>query len=198
MAEKEKQLEKMTAEREKQNSRHPWLYIFSVILLIVIAVTFVGAPVVGDAVRGTTSSISFGKYGKEDIEFSQNGYFAQQREILGQQIKPESDSANWKWDMYRVWRGAFERTVVHVGILDEVKSNKTHISQEQLNKLIIENGPYQVNGEFDVELYQTSDNGDESIILDALERAVFKKGLYERSFHSVFVAVLHRGGCGVA
>ena len=146
----------MTAEREKKIGQHPWLYLFSVILLIVIAVTFVGAPVVGDAVRGTTGSISFGKYGKEDIEFSQNGYFAQQREILGQQIKPEGDSSSWKWDMYRVWRGAFERTVVHVGILDEVKSNKTHISQEQLNSLIIKHGPYQSNGEFDVELYQNT------------------------------------------
>ena len=150
MAEKEKQLEKMTNEQEKKNSRHPVLYIFSVLLLIVIAVTFVGAPVVGDAVRGTTGSISFGKYGKEDIEFSQNGYFAQQREILGQQIKPDGNSQNWKW------RGAFERTVVHVGILTEVKTNKTHISQEQLNKLIIKNGPYQNNGEFDVELYQST------------------------------------------
>ena len=37
----------------------------------------------------------------------------------------------------------------------------------------------------DVELYQTSDSGDESIIMDALERAVFKKGLYEKPFHSV-------------
>lgn len=156
MAEKEKQLEKMTNEQEKKNSRHPVLYIFSVLLLIVIAVTFVGAPVVGDAVRGTTGSISFGKYGKEDIEFSQNGYFAQQRELLGQQIKPEGDSQNWKWDMYRVWRGAFERTVVHVGILSEVESNKTYISSEQLNRLIIKHGPYQSNGEFDVELYQNT------------------------------------------
>ena len=156
MAEKEKQLEKNAIEQEKKNSRHPVLYIFSVLLLIVIAVTFVGAPVVGDAVRGTTGSISFGKYGKEDIEFSQNGYFAQQREILGQQIKPEGDSQNWKWDMYRVWRGAFERTVVHVGILSEVKTNKTHISSEQLNSLIIKHGPYQNNGEFDVEAYQST------------------------------------------
>ena len=146
----------MTNEQEKKNSRHPVLYIFSVLLLIVIAVTFVGAPVVSDAVRGSSGSISFGKYGKEDIEFSQNGYFAQQRELLGQQIKPDGNSSNWKWDMYRVWRGAFERTVVHVGILSEVESNKTYISSEQLNKLIIEHGPYQNNGEFDVEAYQNT------------------------------------------
>ena len=37
----------------------------------------------------------------------------------------------------------------------------------------------------DIELYQTSDSGDNSIIMDALERAVFKKGLYEKPFHSV-------------
>ena len=41
----------------------------------------------------------------------------------------------------------------------------------------------------DIELYQTSDSGDESIIMDALERAIFKKGLYEKPFHSVrFIA----------
>ncbi|MBR5927180.1 MAG: peptidyl-prolyl cis-trans isomerase [Spirochaetia bacterium] len=146
----------MTNEQEKKNSRHPVLYIFSVLLLIVIAVTFVGAPVVSDAVRGSSGSISFGKYGKEDIEFSQNGYFAQQRELLGQQIKPDGNSSNWKWDMYRVWRGAFERTVVHVGILSEVESNKTYISAEQLNKLIIEHGPYLNNGVFVGEAYQNT------------------------------------------
>ncbi|MBR5672066.1 MAG: peptidylprolyl isomerase, partial [Spirochaetales bacterium] len=62
----------------------------------------------------------------------------------------------WQWDMYRVWRGAFERTVVHVGILSEVNGDKTHISQEQLNRLIIKHGPYQNNGEFDVEAYQNT------------------------------------------
>ena len=155
MAVKEKPLEKMT-EQEKKNSRHPVLYIFSVLLLIIIAVTFVGAPVVGDAVRGTSGSISFGKYGKEDIEFSQSGYFAQQRELLGQQINSDGNSMNWRWDLYQVWRGAFERTVVHVGILSEVAADKTHISAEQLNKFIIKYGPYQVDGEFDVEAYQNT------------------------------------------
>jgi len=161
MAEKNKSTQKINseivAEQEKKNAKHPVLYIFSVILLIVIAVTFVGAPVVDDAVRGASSSISFGKFGDENIEYSQTGFFAQQREILANQMKSDSsDKQNWKWELYRVWRGAFERTVVHVGILSELRTNRTNISSDKINKLIIEYGPYKVDGEFDVEAYQAT------------------------------------------
>lgn len=37
----------------------------------------------------------------------------------------------------------------------------------------------------DIELYQTSESGDESLIMEALEKALFKKGLYEKPFRSV-------------
>ena len=44
----------------------------------------------------------------------------------------------------------------------------------------------------DVELYQTSQTGDESVIMEALERALFKKGLYEKPFHAVHFIVGNR------
>ena len=44
----------------------------------------------------------------------------------------------------------------------------------------------------DIELYQTSETGDENIIMDALEKAVFKKGLYEKPLHSVRFIVSNR------
>lgn len=160
--------EKLT-DQEKKNQKHPVLYIFSVILLVVIAVTFIGGPVVDDAVSGGVSSISFGSYGNDEIEFAPGNYFSQQRELLGQQVR-ETDTANWKWEMYRVWRGAFERTVVHVGMLAEVEANNTYITNDRLNTLIIENGPYQEDGEFSVEIYEnTPANQRESIRRDFKE-----------------------------
>ena len=44
----------------------------------------------------------------------------------------------------------------------------------------------------DIELYQTSDTGDENLIMEALEKAVFKKGLYEKPVHSVCYIVGNR------
>lgn len=159
MAEDEKQIqgkpEKMT-DLEKKRNRHPVIYILSVILLIVIAVTFVGAPVIDDAVTRGDNAISFGKYGDKDIEFAQGNFFSRQREIIGQQINHDQNgnSQNWKWEAYQVWRGAFERTVVHTGMLSECETNKTFITDDQLNKVIIEGGPFTVNGEFDVDAYE--------------------------------------------
>lgn len=41
----------------------------------------------------------------------------------------------------------------------------------------------------DIELYQTSETGDESLIMDALGKVVYKKGLYEKPVHSArFIA----------
>ncbi len=163
--------EKLT-EQEKKNSKHPVLYIFSVILLVVIAVTFIGGPVVDDAVSGGVSSISFGSYGKDEIEFAPGNYFSQQRELLGSQVK-ETEGANWKWEMYRVWRGAFERTAVHVGMLAEARDNGTYITSDRLNTYIIENGPYKTDGEFDVEVYEnTPASQRESIRRDYKESAL--------------------------
>lgn len=37
----------------------------------------------------------------------------------------------------------------------------------------------------DIELYQTSESTDESVIMEALEKALFKKGLLGKPFHSI-------------
>ena len=41
----------------------------------------------------------------------------------------------------------------------------------------------------DIELYQTSKSDDESVIMEALEKALFKKGLFGKPFHSVLYIV---------
>ena len=44
----------------------------------------------------------------------------------------------------------------------------------------------------DIELYQTSETGDETLIMETLEKTVFKKGLYEKPVHSVRYIVGNR------
>ena len=44
----------------------------------------------------------------------------------------------------------------------------------------------------DIELYQTSETGDESLILETLEKTIFKKGLYEKPAHAVRYIVGNR------
>ncbi len=44
----------------------------------------------------------------------------------------------------------------------------------------------------DIELYQTSEAGDECIVMEALEKTLFKKDLYEKPFHSVRFIVGNR------
>ena len=44
----------------------------------------------------------------------------------------------------------------------------------------------------DIELYQTSETGDESLIMEALGKTIFKKGLYEKPVHAVRYIVDNR------
>jgi len=44
----------------------------------------------------------------------------------------------------------------------------------------------------DIETYQTSETGDESLVMEALEKCIFKKGLYERPVHNVRYIVGNR------
>lgn len=44
----------------------------------------------------------------------------------------------------------------------------------------------------DIELYQTSETGDETLVMETLEKTVFKKGLYEKPVHAVRYIVGNR------
>jgi len=145
---------------EKKHQSHPLVYVFSVIILIIVVVTFVALPFrPGNFAPG---SLVFGSYNGEDIRFVGNpeNYFARQRDLLNQQIESQQANANPELVTYQVWRGAFERTVVHTAILQDAHRSGLIVTGHKVDQALAQYGPYIVNGKFSVEAYDRTSPSD--------------------------------------
>jgi len=138
---------------EKKHQLHPLLYVFSVVILIIVVVTFVALPFrPGNFGPG---SLVFGSYNGEDIRFIGNpeNYFARQRDLLNQQVESQHANASPELMTYQVWRGAFERTVIHTAILQDAHRSGLLVTGHKVDLALAEYGPYIVNGKFSVDAY---------------------------------------------
>ena len=148
---------------EEKKIKHPWLYLFSVIILVIIVVTFVGTPAI-DSGRGA-GRIEFGSYAGTPIDFTPGNYFARQRDLVANQVRlqqqeqPESEEA-LQFMAYQVWRAAFDRTVNHVAIVQEADRSGLWITDDRVQEALLRSGPYTVNGSFSEEAYNAASAAD--------------------------------------
>jgi len=139
---------------EKKRETHPFLYAFSVVLLIVIVVTFIGGPAMSG--RGGRGRIIFGFYKGKPIEYYPDNYFSQRKDLIADQLRQNEDQSDLSVQAYQVWRTAFDQTVLHTAILSEAESSRLWISDDRLNETLIERGPYTIDGTFSEERYNAT------------------------------------------
>ncbi len=157
---------------EKKINKHPVLYIFSAIILVIIIVTFVGAPIASNFSGG--QRIVFGEYDGEKIEYYPGNYLSNQKDMLAQKID-KNNSGNFQLQAYQVWRGAYERTVLHVALLKEVIDSGFIASQDKIDTAVVKYGPYTVNGEFSPEKYSSASNMEKKQNRKYIEETVIKE-----------------------
>ncbi|MFP4362920.1 MAG: peptidylprolyl isomerase [Spirochaetia bacterium] len=141
-------------EPKKAHKKNPLMYWFSVALLIVIAVTFIGAPIVSR--MSDNREIVFGRYKNRDIVFSPGNYFSNQVERIADENREQSQDQNMQYEMYRIWRQAFEQTALHTAIALDAQGSGMLVSSDRVDEQIVTSGPYMENGEFSEERYRAA------------------------------------------
>ncbi len=174
-AKKKKKSTETNTEVEKKRKNKPILYLFSVVLLVIIVVTFVGGPVAGNVAQGERPI--FGEYAGREIEFRYGNYFAQPTQLLSEQVRSGGQANNMINEAYQVWRGAFERSVVHEGILYQADKAGLTISDDLIDRRLTEYGPYVENGEFSEERYRNTPNSEK-----LTTRKLFRENLKEEQY----------------
>ena len=169
---------------EKKKEAHPLLYVFSVILLVVVVVTFVGSPVAGRLSGG--SSIIFGSYEGRDIAYYPGSYFAEQRDLIAQQMR---DSASADQDLsaltQMVWYQAYQQTAVHVAVLVQGEKAGLHVSEDMLDKALLAYPGYQENGRFSEERYTKTQNSEKA----SIRKLVREESLTNLYFRDMFTGL---------
>jgi len=146
---------------DKKIQKHPVIYVLSFIILIIIIVTFIGSPVASK--MGNAPRIVFGKWVNKPIVFypSLDNYFAEQRDMLAKNVEKNSNidwtNPNNQLQMaLQIWRGAFERTVIHTAILWMLEKSSVKVSNNRIDKMLINYGPYLVDGKFSLDRYNNT------------------------------------------
>lgn len=166
---------------EKKTFNRPFLYIFSVIILVIIVVTFVGTPVVGK--MAGPGRIIFGYYKGRPIEYSPGNYFSQQRDLIAEQIRSggEKDS-NIEAQIYQVWQGAFIRTIYHLAAVTAMEESGAHVSENRIDEALTRHPAYMENGEFSERRYRQTASAERFVT----RRATRDRLLYETYLHDLF------------
>ena len=149
-------------EKEKKSGRSKFMISGSVIILILIAVTFIGAPAI-TSFTNTSNRLIFGYYNKKPIEYRADNYFSRQRDSIAEQYRESMSSNdsgfNLDFQLYQIWRQAFEATVTHVGLLDMAEEAGVYFTDDQIDNQIVTAGPYMdSNGQFDENAYLNTSN----------------------------------------
>lgn len=164
-------------ETEKRRQSHPMTYLFSLIILVIIVVTFIGLPYYQSVSR--QASLIFGSYGGQDIRYISGNYFAQQKDLLSQKLQNSSQKLSPQAESYQVWRGAFELTAVHLAILQAAKQSGLRVTTHQVDTALAQYGPYVVNGKFSIAAYNQTSTQQR-----AQTRALFQQELIDQQYRT--------------
>jgi parvulin-like peptidyl-prolyl isomerase len=146
---------------EKRRERHPVIYALSVVILVVIVVTFIGTPTVRGRLRGAGNKIEFGTFKGKPVEYYASNYFAERVSAVNEQLRGSNQNPeDLESVAYQVWRTAFDQTVVHMAFLAEAESARAWISEDRVDEVLIQSGPWSQGGVFDEERYRATSNAD--------------------------------------
>jgi len=133
--------------------------IFSAVILVIIVVTFIGAPVVSKV--SEQPGYTFGSYDGIPVEFVQGNAFAKNVEQLNRAYEQYTQGGdNVDFIRQLVWRQAFERTALEIGLRHEAELAGIVVTDSQIDKQLINLPEYQANGQFSEELYRNTAAAD--------------------------------------
>lgn len=165
--------------KASQFNRHPALYIGSVIILVIIVVTFIGGPIASGA--GGQGKIVFGEYDGEEIAYVPGNYFARQYEAIANQVRSSGDNTNLQMQLRLIWREAFNRTVFHTAVTQRAEAAGMRITESRVDRAIAQMPQFQEQGRFSAERYRNTPSQERF----ALRRFIEESLMYERVVQDV-------------
>ncbi len=146
--------ESMWAELGRRFKQNPFLFVGTIVVLIITIIAFILVPVLSDLGSTGSGSLNFGSYDGEPIYYSYGNYFADQRDYYNAQYRQAGDdSYNW-FTVYQIWRSAFESTVIRTAALKETKKVGFSTPTSVVDKRLAEYPTFQENGRFSAAKYR--------------------------------------------
>jgi hypothetical protein len=155
---------------------NPAIFIGTVVILVIVIVAFVFVPaIVPSAGGGWREELAFGTYDKIPINYVPGNYFAETREELARSQQNSVNDSNYQLIDFRIWQEAFERTVEHVGILQEMKGAGYTAPEELVDEEVAALPIFQENGRFSAERYRQLDNSTRMTLWRQVQESIVEQ-----------------------
>jgi peptidyl-prolyl cis-trans isomerase D len=161
----------------KKQNRNPVVYGLSIGILGLVTISFIAWPVVTR--WRPVARYDFGSYAGNPIVYVQGNYFASQYDTAAESLRRSSQDANIESQLYQAFRYAFNQTVLHLAILDQMHKAGAWVSDERVSDSLVEYGPYVVNGTFDNSRYERTPQA---------ERTATRKLRREELLHDLYLS----------
>ncbi|NCN04893.1 MAG: hypothetical protein GW949_04620 [Spirochaetales bacterium] len=166
-------------------SRHPFVYFFSVGVLILIALTFVIGPASLKFGFADSNEAVFGSYDDTDIVYEPGGFFAQQLQSLADQYQNAGIEIDFQTS-YQIWRTAFQQTLFHTAVLKEAESIGLTASADLVDEAIRTLPQFQTDGTFDLQLYQSTSQAE----VLSLRQLIRDTSIYSRMLDDIQIGTV--------
>jgi SurA-like protein/parvulin-like peptidyl-prolyl cis-trans isomerase-like protein len=158
--------------------------VLSIIMLVFVVIAFGLSPIAG-AFGGSNSDLVFGYYDDEPISYTYNNYFYNQREIIAQNWDDQADDTNYEYQVYQIWKQAYDNTVMHTALMKEAENSGLIITESAIDRYLLENGPYiNSEGDFDPQLYNSVSDVTKKSIRDEVKESILTQTLLDDLFGS--------------
>jgi hypothetical protein len=146
------------SELVRRFKENPFVFIGTIVVLIIVIIAFVLVPAIVPEAGGINADLSFGTYNKAPITYVPGNYFAQMQESYARYMQSSMDSSNSQYVNYQIWHAAFEETVIHTAILQEMQRAGYTAPQALVDREVALLPQFQENGRFSVTRYRALDN----------------------------------------
>ncbi|MHB9296218.1 hypothetical protein PilKf_01972 [Pillotina sp. SPG140] len=143
-----------TESTRKLKIHHPLVFGGTIIVLIITIIAFVFLPAIVPDSGGSQIDLTFGVYDKVPIRYVPGNYFARVREFLEQRARSSRPDGYNAFIDYQVWQEAYNQTVVHTAILNEMKKAGYSVPSESVNLTMAALPQFQENGRFSTARYR--------------------------------------------
>jgi parvulin-like peptidyl-prolyl isomerase len=148
--------ESASSEIAKKFKQNPGVYIGSVVVLVLVVVTFIGGDFLSGGRRyaGKTTDLTFGYYDKVPISWIPGNILSQYYEMTVYNFRAQGYDPGDRWINYYVWKQTYERTLVHTAILQMMKKSGYTPSVKAVDKAVLKLPQFQdSNGKFSLALF---------------------------------------------
>ncbi|OQY38333.1 MAG: hypothetical protein B6229_06155 [Spirochaetaceae bacterium 4572_7] len=138
--------------------------IGSILILLIVVISFVLAPAIGQLADKNLDDIELGSYGKEKITFNfiTDTPFRREMASLSQNSSDSLDP--------RLAQVAYGRALTKAAAVDQFNTNGYKISKKQLDDAVLNSGYYNVNGTFSPKVFKNTTEIRKQELRDGIER----------------------------